>query len=141
MRSENTHPVAHPFRGEAFPLLAALHFPEPHIDGYGGRRERNWPICTILVQWSLTARAEFKGCIQPRNLFLVPPRNSSKQNPISRLQQNKQRKRGKKPVELRPKRFDINGWSGDVSDFARNNKMQPKRYKSKDNGYDSNTDN
>ena len=26
MRSENTHPVAHPFRGEAFPLLASFVF-------------------------------------------------------------------------------------------------------------------
>jgi len=29
MRSENTHPVAHPFRGEAFPLLASSVFLSP----------------------------------------------------------------------------------------------------------------
>jgi hypothetical protein len=50
MRSENTHPVAHPFNGEAFPLLAVFRFLRiamaAHIDGevFSGKNKLQSPI-------------------------------------------------------------------------------------------------
>ena len=53
MRSENTHPVAHPFRGEAFPLLASSVFLSPRwrltVTGSILREKIRYPSNTMNI--------------------------------------------------------------------------------------------
>jgi len=89
MRSENTHPVAHPFRGEAFRLLASSVFLSPRwrltVTGEystgknkasSGKSVGNWRAQrdgSLRNRWSLRHVASRECCASSEPLWISGP--------------------------------------------------------------------